>query len=144
MSLAMTRDEREAFLADVHVGVFAANQEGNAPLAVPVWYDYTPDGTVDVITSPTSVKARLVEASGRFSLCAQTESPPYKYVMVEGAVVSVEPATPAERRAMAHRYLGPELGDAYIAATAEDAADNVVVRMRPQSWRTVDYTKQFG
>ena len=38
-----------------------------------------------------SRKGKLLEAAGRFSLCAQTEAPPYKYVTVEGPIVAVEP-----------------------------------------------------
>jgi hypothetical protein len=33
MSLAMTRQEREAFLADVHVGIISIADEGRGPLA---------------------------------------------------------------------------------------------------------------
>jgi hypothetical protein len=45
MSLAMTVAERQAFLAQVHVAVLAvAGEDGRAPLAVPVWYDYRPGG----------------------------------------------------------------------------------------------------
>jgi hypothetical protein len=45
---------------------------------------------------------------------------------------------------MAHRYLGPEIGEVYLAATAEMRAreGEVLVRLRPQRWYTVDYGKQ--
>jgi len=36
----MTPQEREAFLADVHVGVLAIEEPGRGPLALPVWYVY--------------------------------------------------------------------------------------------------------
>ena len=32
---AMTRPEREAFLADVHVGVLAVDEPGRGPMALP-------------------------------------------------------------------------------------------------------------
>ena len=140
----MTTQEREAFLAGVHVGVLSVDDPGHGPLTVPVWYAYEPGGTVDVITAGRSVKARCVRAAGRFSLCAQTEVPPYSYVSVEGPVVAVEPTGPDERRSMAYHYLGAELGDLYLAATAEDAADSVVFRMAPERWLTTDFAKQFG
>ena len=35
---AMTKAEREAFLADVHVGVLAVDEPGRGPLALPIWY----------------------------------------------------------------------------------------------------------
>ena len=120
-------------------------QEQHGPLAVPVWYTYEPGGSVSVITGRSSLKARAIARAGRFSLCAQTEVPPYKYVTVEGAVTVTEEApTPEERRALAHRYLGEQMGNTYIEATEADAAENIVIRMTPQRWWTVDYGKQFG
>jgi hypothetical protein len=46
MSLAMSRAEREAFLADTHVGVVSISEDRRGPLTVPVWYRYTPGGEV--------------------------------------------------------------------------------------------------
>jgi nitroimidazol reductase NimA-like FMN-containing flavoprotein (pyridoxamine 5'-phosphate oxidase superfamily) len=141
----MTREEREAFLAGVHVGVVAVGDPGRAPLAVPVWYSYEPGGLVSIITGRSSRKAARIEAEQRISLCAQTETAPYQYVSVEGPVVSVDTAVePAERQAVAYRYLGREFGDLYLAATEAEAAESIVVRMRPERWLTVDYHKQFG
>jgi PPOX class probable F420-dependent enzyme len=142
MSVTMTREEREQFLAGVHVGVLsAASPDGSGPLAVPVWYSYQPGGTVDVITGGGTRKAVAIRAAGRFSLCAQDERPPYKYVTVEGPV-TVEEASHDERLALARRYLGPEGGDAYVSANP--TGGQIVFRMAPQHWLTVDYGKVYG
>src|ERR1700722_17755099 len=94
MSLA----EREQFLAGVHVGVLSVAAGGGAgPLTVPVWYTYKPGGVVTLTTGRTTRKAVAIGAAGRFSLCAQDEQPPYKYVAVEGPAV-IEPASLDERR----------------------------------------------
>src|SRR5215472_17413693 len=141
----MTRDEREAFLAGVHVGVLGVDDPGWGPLTVPVWYAYEPGGTVNVITDSESRKARRLREAGRCSLCAQSEEPPYRYVSVEGPVTVVEHTVdPDQRSGMAHRYLGSEIGDLYLTATAADAAHSVVFRMSPEHWRTTDFAKQFG
>lgn len=143
--LAMTREEREAFLADVHVGVLSVVEPGRGPLAAPIWYAYEPGGELRIVTERGSRKGRLLEAAGRMSLVAQTEAPPYRYVSVEGPVVAIEPADrERDARPMAHRYLGPELGDRYIEATSGDGEDPVLVRMRPERWISVDYGKQFA
>ena len=42
-------------------------------------------GEVRVVTDRASRKGRLLERVKRCSLCAQSETPPYKYVTVEGA-----------------------------------------------------------
>jgi PPOX class probable F420-dependent enzyme len=144
MSLAMTRQEREAFLADVHVGIISISDEGRGPLTVPIWYAYNAGGELRVVTARASRKGRLLARAGRFSLCAQTETPPYQYVSVEGPIISTE-AADLERdvRPLAHRYLGAEMGDRYIEQTrnASAQAENVLIRMRPERWLTVDYAK---
>jgi hypothetical protein len=144
VTLEMTDDERQTFLADVHVGVVSVGRHPLGPLTVPVWYSYTPGGVVSVITGATTRKAQLIAAAGRFSLCAQSEAPPYKYVSVEGPVASTEaPVDPDEGRLMAYRYLGQEFGDLYLAATAERAPENCVIRMTPESWLTSDFAKEY-
>ena len=40
MSLIMTKQERETFLADVHVGIINISDDGRGPLTVPIWYAY--------------------------------------------------------------------------------------------------------
>jgi PPOX class probable F420-dependent enzyme len=139
----MTQAERETFLAGVHVGVLAIDDGDRAPLTVPVWYAYEPGGEVRFTTGGDSRKAQCLERAERASLCAQTETAPYQYVSVEGAVTIERHVDPDERRAIAHRYLGPELGDAYYDATAADAVDSVTVRLAPERWLTVDYNKMF-
>jgi len=44
------------------------------------------------MTGRESRKGRLLAHAGRFSLCVQTENPPYKYVSVEGAIIFTEAA----------------------------------------------------
>ena len=75
-------------------------------------------------------------------MCVQDDSPPYRYVSVEGPVVSEEELDPAERLAMARRYLGQEQGDAYIDSIPD--SDEVVIRITPERWVTVDFGKEQG
>lgn len=141
MSLKMTKEEREAFLADLHVGVISIDDPGRGPITVPVWYDYRPATGLWIITSRASRKGQALDKAGRFSLVAQTESPPYKYVSVEGPIVDVRPANRNDdTRPMAHRYLGAEFGNAYVDAQPADD-DSTVYVMQPQRWLTVDYAK---
>jgi PPOX class probable F420-dependent enzyme len=145
--MSMTRDEREAFLAGLHVGIVSLADAGHGPLTVPIWYAYEPGGELRFVTDRDSRKGRLLAKGARVSFCVQTETPPYKYVSVEGPVVGVEPADrERDTRPLAHRYLGQELGDRYIAATASDrdAGGSVLVRIRPERWLSVDYAKQFS
>jgi len=56
---AMTTSEREAFLADVHVGVLAVDEPGRGPMALPIWYRSV-DGVVEIGMNRESLKARLL------------------------------------------------------------------------------------
>jgi PPOX class probable F420-dependent enzyme len=141
MPTSMSREEREEFLAGVHVGVLAvASADGRGPLTVPVWYAYRPGGTVDVITGDETRKTAAIRAAGRFSLCAQDEQPPYKYVTVEGPV-TIEQASHDERLGMARRYLGVAGGDWYVSANP--TGGEIVFRMTPEHWLSVDYGKVY-
>jgi nitroimidazol reductase NimA-like FMN-containing flavoprotein (pyridoxamine 5'-phosphate oxidase superfamily) len=139
----MTKQEREDFLADLHIGIISIAEAGRAPLTVPIWYAYAPEGEVRVVTGRTSRKAEFIRRAGRFSLCAQTETWPYKYVSVEGPIVAIEPANlERDRRPLARRYFGVQAGDRYIERTRAETVENVLVRMRPERWLTVDYGKE--
>ncbi len=142
---AMTRAEREAFLAGVRVGVLSIADGQRGPLTVPVWYGYEPGGELWFVTERDSRKGKLLLLVDRISLCVQTETAPYKYVSVEGPIAAIERADlERHRRVLAHRYLGKELGDGYLAASGASGEENIVVRLRPERWLSVDYAKAFG
>jgi PPOX class probable F420-dependent enzyme len=140
MSFVMTEQEREEFLAEVHVGVLAVARDGAGPLAVPVWYRYEPGGDVQIWMERRSRKYRAIERAGRLSLVAQTESSPYKYVSVEGPVVSTERPTRDEAVTITSRYASLEQAEAYV--DSELGADSVLVRMRPEKWLSNDQGKK--
>lgn len=136
----MTSAEREAYLAAVHVGVIAVERADRAPLSVPIWYGYSPGGEVLLWTEAGSLKERLIRVAGRFSITAQDEQPPYRYVSTEGNVTTIEPATREVVQAIATRYLGDEAGAVF--AEQNLTPTSVVIRMRPQRWLSTDYSKE--
>lgn len=141
-ALSMTQSEREEFLAGLHVGVLGIERPDGPPLTVPIWYAYEPGGELWFLTSPDSVKGRLLRQSMRFSLCAQSESLPYKYVSVEGTATISPADKELHSRPMAHRYLGVKGGDRYVESGAgEDDGESVRVSMVPERWFTLDYSK---
>lgn len=140
---AMPHDAREKFLAAPRVGVLGVTDPrggDRAPLVVPVWYGYEPGGEIVVETGRETIKAQLLRAAGRFSLCVQDERRPYRFVSVEGPVTAIEdPVDPAVREALAHRYLDPQEARDYLAGTADQLKDDIAFRMRPQRWRSADF-----
>jgi len=135
----MTSDEREQYLADVHVGVIAVERPDRAPLAVPIWYGYQPGGEVLLWTESGSVKHKLIRDAGRFAITVQDENPPYKYVTAEGDVTGIARADDADVRELAVRYLGREGGGQFTDQNLTPTS--VVIRMRPQRWLSTDYSK---
>jgi nitroimidazol reductase NimA-like FMN-containing flavoprotein (pyridoxamine 5'-phosphate oxidase superfamily) len=141
----MSREERERFLAAVRVGVLSIADGARGPLTIPVWYGYEPGGEVWFVTDRDSRKGKRLLLVDRVSLCVQTETPPYQYVSVEGPIAGIERADlERHRRVLAHRYLGRELGDRYLADSSGGGDESIVVRLRPERWLTVDYGKAFG
>lgn len=131
----MSVARREEFLAGVHVGILSIQRDGKGPLALPIWYQYE-DGQVLVHMDGESVKAKLLRRHGRASLTVQDETPPYRYVMVEGPVTVAH-----EDRSvlpMAVRYLGDALGRQYAEANPPNDR-SVVARLTPERWLTTDY-----
>ncbi len=136
--LSMSKQERETFLAALHVGVLAVDRPDGPPLMVPIWYRYTAEGVIEFNTESESEKARLLQQSGHASLCAQREELPYAYVTVEGPV-EIDQTDARTRLDIASRYLGAQGGADYVAAAPH--ADDIVVRLRPTRWRTLDFSK---
>jgi len=138
MPLTMSKAEREAFLADVHVGVVSIEDPERGPLTAPIWYSYEPGGAVAMLIGPDSRKAKLLKSAERISLCAQTETAPYRYVSVEGPVSIGKPPRDATLK-MAIRYLGEQVGKQYAA---NGNGDSLWVTFTPERWLTTDYSKQ--
>lgn len=140
MPRRLTPSEREAFLAAKHVGIISVDAgDGKPPFAIPVWYAYEPGGVVTVLTGPETLKGRLIKAAGAYTLAVQDEEPPYRYVTASGPVVeTVEVADPAERLAVAQRYLGEEGGRGFMAETG--SRPNSAFRMRPERWYSFDFS----
>jgi Pyridoxamine 5'-phosphate oxidase len=89
------------------------------PRVLPVWFTLSDgDGHVDIASPPDAYKCRALIADPRATLTVSTPTAPYHVVSVSGRV-AIE-RLPEDRRiafvsAVAHRYLGQEGGDAYIA-----------------------------
>ncbi|MFD9974731.1 pyridoxamine 5'-phosphate oxidase family protein [Streptomyces sp. NPDC059017] len=138
--MALSREEREQFLAEPHVAAIAidSGEEGRAPLSVPIWYQYEPGGDVWILTGRDSRKHRLIGVAGRFTLMVDRLEPTVRYVQVEGPVTSAEPGTEAALRELATRYLPPDKVDGYVEFALKEHGETVVLRMRPQRWLSSD------
>ena len=145
MPLVMSKTERELFLNEVHVAIISIPEPGRGPFTVPVWYVYDSGGEFRVWTGGNSRKAILLQKAKRISICVQQETTPYKYVSVEGPVISTEPIQlDRDLRPLIYRYLGEDEGDQFIESLGGDKAGtgDILVRMKPERWLSEDYSKQ--
>ena len=136
--MALSKAEREQFLAEPHIAALSVDAgPDRGPLTVPMWYQYTPGGQAWIITGLNSRKHQLIEAAGRFTLMAQRAEPTLRYVAVAGSVTGVAPATAAQDREMAARYLPADKVDAYLTAAAS-YGPQVVIQLAPEHWVSSD------
>ncbi|MFD5627863.1 MULTISPECIES: pyridoxamine 5'-phosphate oxidase family protein [unclassified Streptomyces] len=137
--MALTREEREAFLAEPHIAAIAVDAgEGRAPLTVPIWYQYESDGTVWIMTERDSRKNVLISAAGRYSLMVDRLEPTIRYVSVEGPVLDTTPATREQLQEISARYLPADKVDGYVDSAWKEHGVYVIVRMRPERWVSSD------
>jgi hypothetical protein len=137
--MALSKDEREEFLAQPHIAalsVYAGDARG--PLTVPIWYQYTPGGEPWVLTGAGSRKARLIEASGYFSLMVERVDPTVRYVAVDGPVSRIEPSTDDQLVELTRRYMPPERVDAYLDYARNELGESIVIYLQPQHWLSAD------
>jgi nitroimidazol reductase NimA-like FMN-containing flavoprotein (pyridoxamine 5'-phosphate oxidase superfamily) len=134
--MSMPAAQRDQFLSDVRVAIIAVDEPGRGPLALPIWYEYV-DGGIEIGLDAGSRKAELLRAAGRATVTVQDESPPYRYVSVEGPIEITSKQRDVLR--VASRYLGPEFGEWY-ARENPATSSTVVFRLTPEHWRTQDFS----
>lgn len=113
----MTDEERDAFLLETRLGNISVSRVGKGPLLAPIWYSYTPGGTVDMCMGATSAKVHRIRAEGRATLSVVDPGSAglYRYVTIEGPV-TLTPLGDGTRDAilrMSSRYLGAKGGQRY-------------------------------
>jgi hypothetical protein len=137
--MALTREEREQFLAEPHIAALAVDAgPDRAPLTVPIWYQYEPGGDIWIMTGLDSRKYELISAAGRFSLMVDRLEPTIRYVSVEGPVVDTAPATLDQLREISARYLPADKVDGYVDFARKNHGEQLVLRMRPERWVSSD------
>jgi PPOX class probable F420-dependent enzyme len=132
-------NESESFISEPNVAVLATVDRRGRAHAAPIWYLYH-DGTFIISTGRGSQKHRNVEANPEITLVIDRRTVPYYAVMARGAANIGAPLTDEERREMAIRYLGEELGNRYVERTS--GQDAVTIRLRPR--KVIEYHGRAG
>lgn len=137
--MPLSRQEREAFLAEPHIAALSVSAGKNrGPLTVPIWYQYIPGGHPWFITGAGSRKHRLIEAAGYLSLMVERVEPTVRYVAVDGVVDRIEDGTDEQLVEVTTRYLPPEAVEPYLEMARREHGPTVAVFMKPQHWLSAD------
>jgi len=84
MSRNMPREEWRAFLQHgTRTGKLGTVRKDGRPHVVPIWFVMDGDDVM-FTTGASSLKALAMRRDPRVCLCADSEDPPYAFVMVEG------------------------------------------------------------
>jgi len=141
----LSERDRELFLAEPHIAALSVSAgPGRGPLTLPIWYQYAAGGEAWVLTEVDSMKARLIEAAGRFTLMVERTLPTVRYVSVEGPVSRMVPGTDEMMREVTTRYLPPEEVPAYLEFARTELGENVAIYLRPERWLTADLGPGFA
>jgi uncharacterized protein len=132
-------DDREVFLNEPNVAVLATVDRRGKPHGAPVWYLYR-NGAFVISTGRGSQKHRNVEANPEVTVVVDRRTLPYYAVMARGRAEIGDPLTDAERRELAVRYLGDELGNRYVERTS--GQDAITIRIRPR--KLIEYHGRAG
>jgi PPOX class probable F420-dependent enzyme len=115
---------------------------GGQPRVVPIWWRYH-HGEFVVVTGPHADKVRHLSQRPKVAFTIDTATPPYHVLLVEGdaELEDVEGMAP-EYPEIVSRFLGP-FADTYLGRMRERVKRQVRIRIRPRSWRTLDFTTRF-
>lgn len=146
----MNEQQRQAFLAEPHVGVLSvAGDDGRPPLTIPLWYACAPGGVLTFFTGTQGRKAcktALIERAGAVNFCVQRAEFPYKHVTVQGAVIGADrPPSDEGMLAIVRRYLPEEQAQGFVAAElAQPSPMLVLFTIRPERWLAADFGEAAG
>jgi PPOX class probable F420-dependent enzyme len=127
----MSDEEIRSFLSSgTRTGKLATTRQDGRPHVTPIWFVLDDDDVV-FNTGVTSVKGKTLARDPRAALCVDDDTPPFAFVVVEGAVTLSEDPDELVRWAtqIGGRYMGADRAEEY--GRRNGVAGELVVRLRP-------------
>jgi PPOX class probable F420-dependent enzyme len=121
------------------LAVLATGRPDGTVLLSPVWHEWRDDGFT-VVTGSCDVKAAHLRRDLRASIVVCEHSPPYRGIEVRCRAQLTSTGVDDAVRRIASRYLGPDAGAAY----ADQAADDLIIRLEPGELRAWDFADQYS
>jgi PPOX class probable F420-dependent enzyme len=139
MRKALTMDDLGDLAELPLLAVLATGRKDGTVLLSPVWHEWR-DGGFTVVTGSRDVKAAHLRRDPRASIVVCEHSPPYRGVEVRCRAQLATTGVDDAVRRIASRYLGPDAGAAY----ADQAADDLIIRLEPGELRAWDFADQYS
>lgn len=145
--VALTPEERRAYLEQSYTIVLATNGPGGYPHAVAMWYVVDPDGTVSMTTFAKSQKVRNLERDPKCALLVESETAydKLKGLLIRGrAAIVRDPPTilAALLRINGKYHQGPE--ELIRPVFEKQALKRVLLRITADRISSWDHSKLGG
>jgi PPOX class probable F420-dependent enzyme len=116
----------------------ATYRRDGSVLLSPVWHEWR-DGGFSIFTGDDDVKLRHIQNRPQASVVVSDNLPPLRGIEVSGAptIVRDEEFARETFQRITFRYLGPDLGSAYVSRSR--TSNLVVIRLVPGTLRTWDF-----
>jgi PPOX class probable F420-dependent enzyme len=134
MRTDLTVEDLDGFLDEQHVAVLATHRADGTVLLSPVWHEWR-DGGFNVWVERDDVKARHVRRDPRTSIVVAESRFPMRAIEVRGEALLLEEDAEETAIRIASRYVGPELGRAYVTRWG----GALTLRLAPGQLRAWDY-----
>ena len=113
------------------------------PRVVPMWFHWTGEEIL-MGAPPNAPKMKVLAQHPQVALSIDTVEWPYHWLTIRGkASVQVLSEPFAEYPEMAHRYLGEEGGEQFLAALRQTFTAWARIAIRPQEVRILDFQGRF-
>ena len=135
----MTSSHVESMLKEANVAVLATVDTKGHAHAAPIWYLFE-DGDFLISTGRGSQKHLNVEAHPHVTLVIDKREVPYLAAMVRGKAQIEDGFSEDQRQELAFRYLGEEVGRAYLKST--EGGSSITIRLRPD--KIIEFNGRAG
>ncbi len=135
----MANSKLETMLEEANVAVLASVDTKGRAHAAPIWYLYE-NGEFLISTGRGSQKQKNVEANPDITLVIDRRDLPYLAAMVRGKAQIEGALSDEQRQKLAFRYLGEEMGRAYLKST--EGGSSVTIRLKPE--KVIEFNGRAG
>jgi PPOX class probable F420-dependent enzyme len=120
------------------LAVLATYRRDGSVLLSPVWHEWR-DGGFNIVSGAKGIKAKHLRRDPRAAVVVCEHLPPYRGLELHATPTLVTDGVAEVGKRIATRYLGASEGAKY----AEEAGDDLLIRLEPGTLRAWDFADEF-